>query len=98
MRAPRPVARLVLFLAGLLLIVLALGFWWANWQDTRREETCRRGVAIRDDNRAMWLYVIELNPDSPQRPQFVAELDRRLPRLECSVDGDLVPLLPEDRH
>lgn len=44
---------------------------------------CRETVAVRDDQRAMWLYLLEQNPDNPRAASFRAELDLRLPKLEC---------------
>lgn len=52
-------------------------------QEQANRATCERSVAGRDDNRAMWIYLIKEFADSPRAPAFRAELDRRLPQLEC---------------
>lgn len=53
----------------------------------QRQRDCERAVAVREDGRAMWLYLLDTaDPDNERAPAFVAELNKRLPPLEC-VDG-----------
>lgn len=59
---------------------------------TRAEESCERAVSVRDDNRAMWLFVLDLLAGGRLVPQVRAELDRRLPVLECDADNVPVPI------
>ena len=70
------------------------------WQvhEIRREEEqrdCRRAVAGRDDNRAMWLYIIGVqDPERRDDPDFIAFvrfLNEQLPPLTC-VGGDPIPI------
>jgi hypothetical protein len=66
----------------LILVLVFAGAWLARVNDANDRELCRAAAEARDDNRAMWLYLIDQNPDSPELPAFVVELDRRLPRLD----------------
>lgn len=95
-RFPRLAQSFAVLIACCLLIVLLVALWWARWQDSQREEACQRTVAIRDDNRAMWLWLIDRIPDpGPLVAEARVEIDVRLPPLSC-VDGRPKPLLPED--
>jgi hypothetical protein len=57
----------------------------ARQEQAEREEQarCERSVAARDDNRAMWLSLAELFPESEEVELLLTELAERLPRLEC---------------
>lgn len=58
-----------------------------------QQEECQRQVSVRDDNRAMWLYLIEQTPGAADDPEIVAAveyLDTRLPALHC-VSRNAVP-------
>jgi hypothetical protein len=60
--------------------------------DAEAKRDCERTVTVRNDNRAMWLYLVDTNTSSDQArvDAFVAELNERLPVLTC-VDNDAVP-------
>lgn len=62
---------------------------FADQQDSNRA-ACQRSVQGRDDNRAMWLFLLNRFPTGPQVPAFRAELNKRLPSLAC-VDNIPVP-------
>jgi uncharacterized protein (DUF1697 family) len=72
-----------------------------NEQETERvarlAESCRRSVDVREDNRAMWLYLLDEFADAPIAADARRELDERLPSLQC-VDSTPVPATttPED--
>lgn len=54
-----------------------------------REDACQRTVDARDDGRAVWLYLVNRDPERQHDPdvvEFVAYLDERLPVLECVGD------------
>jgi hypothetical protein len=48
-------------------------------------QQCERTVEARADSRAMWEYLINQaeEPDSPRVVEFVKEMDKRLPALQC---------------
>lgn len=52
----------------------------------RAADACARAVSGRDDNRAMWLYLLDRFADSPNAPDARAELEKRLPPLTCVDD------------
>lgn len=87
------------FVAALLSIVLsgAIAWYVQASRDAETQRDCQRSVSYRADNRAMWVYLIDqANPDRTAEEQerfdaFVAELNRRLPPLECH-DGNAVPV------
>lgn len=86
-------------IAGLGLVVAVFGFLdYINKRDAderdRAEQSCERSASVREDNRAMWLYLVNENPDNPDVPEFLAELDKRLPSLKC-VDNIPVPVASE---
>ena len=64
--------------------------------DAETQQDCERSVSYREDNRAMWLYLLgtaSKNPSDEERARrvaFVRELNERIPPLMC-VDGNLVP-------
>lgn len=78
---------------------IALGFT-ALLIDRQREEDrqhtaerfCERTVETRDDNRAMWLWLIDaVSTTSPLAGEARVELDRLLPVLVCDDDNNPVP-------
>ena len=83
--------RLKLRLGLAVLAVLTLfgigSFALAHERRQTERAACERSVAARDDNRAMWLFLIDrLDPKKAQEPDtvaFVNYLDRRLPRVIC---------------
>lgn len=86
---------MIVFVSAVLGAILAVGavaIRWRQIQDAEQADRCERSVAARDDNRAVWLYLIERNPDSPELPTFVAFLDERLPALTCDGSHNPVPL------
>jgi hypothetical protein len=54
---------------------------------SRRQELCRRDVADRLDDRALWEEAFILFEGAPEVAQLRETLEERLPLLECSVDG-----------
>jgi hypothetical protein len=93
---PRALVLFAAVLASLLIVLVVAGAWLAHVNATKERNNCLRTVAVREDNRAMWAYLIEENPDDPDVPAFVRELNRRLPELRC-VDNHPVPLVPEEQ-
>lgn len=59
-------------------------------QEAANHQRCLFGVEGRNDNRAVWLYLISLTPPSPKVSAFAAFIDERLPELKC-VNDILVP-------
>lgn len=78
-----------LLVAAVSLALTSYVFWQLEQTrdgDVRRD--CERAVNVRDDGRAMWLYLVATTtattPENQARVDaFVAELNRRLPALEC---------------
>lgn len=79
-----------------LLLVVAFSVRLSRQQHDINRAACERAVATREDNRAMWLYLVDKNPDptSDDVTEFVAYLDQRLPSLECV--GELPVPAPVD--
>ena len=81
--------------------VLALfgmgAFGLAREHRQAERDACERSVEARDDNRAMWLFLIDrLAPekaDDPEVVSFVKYLNERLPRVICV---DRKPMVVED--
>lgn len=89
--------RWVLVVAVLSLTLTVLVFIQVRkFQIDERHRDCVRAVTVREDGRAMWLYLVDQNGDrDPKRTaDFVAELNNRLPSLKCTEDGDAVPAQP----
>lgn len=89
--------RLALGVAAVLAL-FGMGAWGlAREQRQDEQQACLRGVAARDDNRAMWLFLIDrLAPDRAKDPDviaFINYLDERLPRVICV---DRKPVAVED--
>lgn len=92
-KPPRYIA-LVIAVAVTSLLLTLLVAWRVDLLGDREEQRdCARAVAVRDDNRAMWLYLLdEAQPADDKRARdFRAELNDRLPALKCA-DGDPVPV------
>jgi len=93
-RPPRYVA--VVIATALLSLVIAVAVAWQVARQSNEEEMsdCARSVAVREDNRAMWTYLLsDASADLDRVARVRAELERRLPELEC-VDGNPVPVEP----
>lgn len=76
----------------LVVMLVAAGAWLAI--DQRREERllCERSVEVRDDSRAMWLWLIDaVAGSSPLAPEARIQLNERIPALRC-VDNHPEPL------
>jgi hypothetical protein len=56
-----------------------------------RYQTCQDAVDTRQGQRAMWLYIIDLNPDDERVAAFSEALDERIPELTCK-GGKAVPV------
>lgn len=84
---------LVVAVASLLLV--AVGAWEMHHiSDREARHDCERAVGFRDDNRAMWVYLVDTNggtADPDRLHAFVAELNKRLPELRCE-GGKPVPV------
>jgi hypothetical protein len=74
----------------LIVALLAAGWLLARSSAGEERERCERSVAGREDNRAMWIYLVEQNP-GVEADAFMIELERRLPRLKC-VNGTPTPI------
>lgn len=79
-------------IAGLAAVV-GIAVAWRIDADDRRAESCQSQVTRRLDERAMWDYLLDTNddPTNPRAIAFTAELNRRLPLLEC-VRGSATPV------
>lgn len=74
-------------------VVVAAFYIQATLRD-RAQESCERTVQAREDNRTMWIYLLagkDVDHDDPKVVAFTAELNKRLPPLEC-VDRVPVPV------
>ncbi len=89
-RPPRYVAAVVVVALVSLLITVVVA-WRVDLRGAEEERRdCARSVAAREDNRAMWLYLLDEQPADDKRARdFRVELNKRLPALTC-VDGDPV--------
>lgn len=86
----------IVSVTGLVSLVLCgvLGWWVQSAHDAETRRDCERAVSVRNDARAMWLYLVDTADADPARVDaFVVELNARLPRLECR-DGNAVPVKP----
>ena len=53
---------------------------------------CARAIAAREDNRTMWLYLLDTADAKPAEVEaFRVELNKRLPALECH-GGNPIPI------
>jgi hypothetical protein len=92
MMAPRlvPVVSVTGLVSLLLCGVLAWYVQGSNDAETLRD--CERAVAVREDGRSMWLYVVATtDADQAVVNDFVRHLNTKLPSLHC-VDGNPVPV------
>ena len=94
----RPIPRFVKVIAAVALVlavvVTVAAFEISDALQNRRDDDCERSVTYRDDNRAMWLYLLssqDVDPKDPKVVAFETELNKRLPPLTC-VDGVLTPV------
>jgi hypothetical protein len=78
-----------LFVGAVLNLLLVGVLGYLTWH--LLSENCERTVAAREGQRTMWLYLAEQNPDNPDVPAFLAELDKRLPAYKC-VNGTPTPV------
>lgn len=87
----------IISVTGVVSLVLCGALAWhvRSAADDEAQRDCERAVAVRLDGRAMWLYLVDTNAGTDQArvDAFVAELNRRLPPLECR-DGNAVPVKP----
>lgn len=49
----------------------------------QRGAACERTVQVRDDNRAMWLWLVDQFPGDELASRAAAQLDLLLPPLRC---------------
>lgn len=49
----------------------------------QRRASCHDAVHNREGIRSMWLYALEITPESPRVSAFRRELDLRIPELHC---------------
>ena len=86
----------VVSITGLLGLIVSglLTFWVVQSKEDEQQHDCQRAVAVREDARAMWLYLVDTAHADPKRVSaFVKELNSRLPPLECH-DGNALPAKP----
>jgi hypothetical protein len=91
----RPPMFFFLFLCIVILgcVMIALATWQSVHTNTvEQERDCKRAIAVRVDNRAMWLYLLESAPDTPKTEKFVIQLNKKLPVLKCDEHWNPVPL------
>ena len=87
-------AWVVLVTAVVSLLMVTAVAWHVDLLGHEEEQRdCQRSVQARDDNRVMWLYALSTatDADPTELDTFRAELDRRLPALECRGE-DPVPV------
>lgn len=78
----------VWWLVGIMFAALAVMIGLYFYVDASAASDCKRTVDARDDNRAMWLYLIEnADPEDKTVPSFTAELNSRLPALYCDEEN-----------
>jgi len=84
-------AWLVTATAVLSLLLVCAVAWRVDLLGHEEEASdCERSVRFRDDNRTMWLYLLDLSGDADNKRQvkaFSKELNKRLPALECRDDN-----------
>jgi hypothetical protein len=75
-----------------LLLLVTVTWQIQRLSDAETRSDCERAVAVREDGRAMWLYLVDTSTaDQARVDAFVIELNNRLPSLHC-VDGNPVPV------
>ncbi len=95
-RPPRYVAAVLAVAVTSLLVALLVAWRVDLLGDEEERRDCARSVAARDDNRAMWLYLLDEQPAADARARdFRRELNRRLPALRCA-GGDPIPIDPTE--
>lgn len=90
-RVPTFVKRLAVVAVAAIVAVVGIAVWWHGHLVERREASCREQVQEREDDRAVWLYLVHENPDSPRLPAFLAFFNERLPELTC-LPGEAIPV------
>lgn len=86
----------IVSVTGLISLILCGLLAWQvkSSNDAETQRDCERAVSVRDDARAMWLYLVDTADADPSRVDaFVKELNDRLPPLQCH-DGNAVPVKP----
>lgn len=87
---------LVAVLLVAVVTVLLVAFWWRSYAAEQDRKSCERSVAVREDNRAMWEWLIsKSNQSNPLVIEGRDQLDRRLPHLRCDSDLHPVPVQGE---
>lgn len=86
------VRRVIVFCAIGAIVVFFSIYGFIKYQDAEQAAVCERTVKSRDDNRAVWEYLVKTSaePTSQKTLDFVEFLNDRLPKLEC-VRGIPVP-------
>lgn len=76
------------------LTVVGIALAWRNIRNDEDHRVCMRSVLAREDNRAMWDYLITniADPANPKVGKFRSELDERLPHLHCDLNNHPIPL------
>ncbi len=96
MTSPGDVPTFVKVGAGVMALLVgtlvAAGAWLAYDQHQEARLLCERTVTVRDDNRAMWVWLIDaVAGSSPLAPEARVQLDLRIPALHC-VDNRPEPI------
>lgn len=78
-------------MTALVTALIGVGAWLAWDQRHEASMLCERTVSSRDDNRLMWLWLIDaVSGTSDLAEPALVELNKNLPALEC-VDDHPVP-------
>lgn len=83
--------RLVAVAVAAFIAVVGIAISWRVDVNNRRSDSCQSQVHEQDNDRAMWLYLLEQNPTNPKAPEFRVALDSIIPPLKC-VRGSGVPI------
>lgn len=85
---------IIIVLAATLAVVVVAARWRAI-RDDEREAACKRSVAGREDNRAMWVWLFtRVDPSQPLAVEAKHQLDVLLPSLECDSHWRWHPVPP----
>lgn len=85
----------VICVSALLLAVSSL-IWLGASNRTEQRAACERSVNGREDNRAVWIHLIQMNPSNPRGREFLDYLNKRLPSLTCGASTTPVPRKNQD--
>lgn len=85
---------MIIVLAAMLAVVV-VALRWRQLQDQEREAACKKSVAAREDNRAMWVWLLQqADPNEPLAAEAQRQLDVLLPSLACDSNWRWHPVVP----